>query len=171
MSRKRRLRGSPRSRRADGEAFVDRARGFHIIAADASSLIVLADIGAREAALSAWRFAAPDTVRREAGAAAAGVASLGAGVASRTPDAALVAAAAAAGLPVLSEDRRVLMNAEEAGLDCFDSLVALELLRGLGALDEAAYQGSRALLLRRNDCRPYRLAWAREVAAAADKLL
>ncbi len=150
---------------------MDRARGFRRVAADASSLIVLEDIGARKAALAAWSLAAPEAVRREAGAAAAGVESLGDGEAFRAPDAALVAAAAAAGLPVLSEDRRVLMAAEDAGLDCFDALVALELLRSLGALDEAAYAAARAALLERNDCRPYRLAWAREVAAAADKFL
>ncbi len=62
-------------------------------------------------------------------------------------DACLVRLAAASGIPLLSEDRKILMACEAAGLDCFDALVALELLRGSPGFTENDYGAARASLL------------------------
>ncbi len=159
-------------RAADPEDFAARALGFASVAADASSLIVLSDIGALAAARSVWRLRTIAAAAAEAGAAAAGVESLEIGEESGelSTDRALAAAAGKARLPLFSEDRKVLMDGEARGLDCFDALVAVEVLAAKGAMTRAAYEDARRRLLARNAYNEDRLAWARAVGAAAIKL-
>ncbi len=155
----------------DPEAFVRRAAGFRALAVDASSLIVLADIGLLDAAHRTWRLHTVPAVAAEAGAASRDVALLPAVDTPAGNDQALLTAALRAGLPLLTEDRRLLIAAEEADLDCFDVLVALELLLAAGTLDPERHQTARAGLLARNDYRPYRLVWAEAVGCAAAKFI
>lgn len=158
------------------EAFAERARCFRSVLCDASSLIVLEAAGALDAALSAWDLLTIPGAAAEAGPAASRVRIVATKVvatkvaaAPLSVDAALVAEAAARGLPLLSEDKKVLMAADARGLDCFESRVALELLRALGRLDGRAYAASSAALDARLAPSPAREARARDVAAAAAK--
>jgi hypothetical protein len=73
--------------------------------------------------------------------------------------------------PLLAEDRKILMAAEEAGLDCFDSLVAIELLRGFSPEGNRSYPRWHKNILERNSYTAYRLSWAEQVAMAMIKLL
>ena len=170
-SKERAARGGA-ERAADPEDFAARALGFDSVVADASSLIVLSDIGALAAARTVWRLRTIAAAAAEAGESAAGVDLLesGEGIGGLSTDRALATAARKARLPLLSEDRKVLMDGEARGLDCFDALVALELLAAKGAMESAAYDTARGLLLERNAYREDRLAWARAVGAAANKL-
>ncbi len=162
---------------APAEAFLRRVLTFTAVAVDASSLIVLSDIKALDAALRTWRLTPPKAVADEAGPLAErlDIADPAAPAASTNQaktaqnDALLVRTASAAGIPLLSEDRKILMAAETAGIDCFDALVALELLRGSPFFTESDYGAARNALLARNEYRPYRLAWAREIEAARMK--
>jgi hypothetical protein len=161
-------------RAADPEEFAERALGFTVVLVDASSLIVLSDIGAIAGARLAWRLSTIAAAAAEAGDASEGISLVGAGTTKAFPvestDKALVSAARKAHLPLISEDRKVLMAAEAADLDCFDVLVALELLSATGALSAGEYVETRSRLLERNAYRGDRLAWAQAVGLAAAKL-
>jgi len=159
---------------ADPEAFVRRAAGFRAIAVDASSLIVLADIGLLDTAHRTWRLHTVPVVAAEVDALARDIRLLPTAAApalAASNDQTLLAGALHAGLPLLSEDRRLLIAAEAADLDCFDVLVALELMLAAETLDPDCYQTARASLLRRNEYRPYRLVWAEAVGCAAAKFI
>lgn len=169
-----RFRPEASSQAPDSEAFAERALRFTTLLADASSLIVLSDIGALAAACHAWRVVTIRAAAAEAGDSANGVFLIDAEVDGAAPamstDRALVESAAKARLPLLSEDKKVLMAAEDRGLDCFDVLVALELLAANGKLDGEQYEAVRARLMDRNAYRGDRLSWAQAVGAAAAKL-
>jgi hypothetical protein len=169
-----RFRPEASSQAPDSEAFAERALRFTTLLADASSLIVLSDIGALAAACRAWRVVTIRAAAAEAGASANGVSLIDGEVDGAAPavstDRALVESAAKARLPLLSEDKKVLMAAEERGLDCFDVLIALELLSANGTLAPEQYADVRARLLERNTYRGDRLSWAQSVGAAASKL-
>lgn len=159
---------------ADPEAFAERALDYDAVVVDASSLIVLADIGALAAARLAWRLRTISAAANEAGPVAEGIELLKSGAESEagslSTDRALVAAARRSRLPLLSEDRKVLMAGEATGLDCLDALVALELLAAKGALTADEYDHAGARLLERNLYKENRLRWARAVGNAAAKL-
>ncbi len=169
-SPRRRPAARPAEGQADPEGFAERALGYAAVVADASSLIVLADIGALAAARRSWRLLTIAAAAAEAGAAGEGLELLESGVEAVSTDRALVAAARRSRLPLLSEDRKVLMDGEDHGLDCFDALVALELFVAAGALSPVDYDQARSRLLERNSYTTNRLQWARSVGAAAAKL-
>jgi hypothetical protein len=160
----------------DPEAFAARALGFGTLAADSSSLIVLAAAGAATAAASLWRLAAVPAVRAEIGgladrlALAPLVAPAASGPGAAGADRDVVAAAERENLPVLAEDMKVLRAAEDAGLDAFDGLVAVEVLAARGALNWAEAEAVRLRLRSMADYPPRRLSWAAAVAAALAKL-
>ncbi len=157
---------------ADPEAFVRRAGGFSRLAVDACSLIVLAEIGVLDEAAKTWRLHTVPAVAAEAGSIAQGLTLLPAEPgAAVNNDLALLQSALRAGLPLLSEDRKVLIAAEEADLDCFDTLVALELMVAAGTLTPERRLAARNQLLLRNAYSPYRLVWAEAVANAAAKFI
>ena len=159
------------SRPADPEAFAAAVLVATDAAVDSSSLIVLADIGVLPAAAAFWRLATVPAVATEIGALAATVSlRLLPEPGAADADRALVAAAAAAKLAVLSEDMKILRAAEDRGLTAFDSLVALEVLAASGALPPPAAAAARRRLLARNAYPPRRLSWAESVAAALAKL-
>ena len=194
--------------RADPEAFASRALGFRDLAADSSSLIVLAEIGLLASALARWRLSTTAAVAAELragdrgegcgegrgeGCAADGRPDAGRQPDSEAPfgavrvveeqaspalgadgkplsaDAGLVSLAARLGLPVLSEDGRILRAAEERGLDCLDSLVAVELLAAAGSITGEQAEDGRRLIRARSIISPARAAWAGAVGLAAEK--
>lgn len=59
----------------------------------------------------------------------------------------LVAAARRIGLPVLSDDRRIVRSAKTAGLDCFNAVMLLHLLYLRGVVDFGEHRGYMARLL------------------------
>lgn len=174
----------------DAELFVESARRFTHILADASSLIVLADIGALEAAADTWQIVTIPEAAEEAGPIlgySEPLSSLiqhvttyespleakreGSRRGTTSTDRLLLKTALHHQWPLLSEDRKILMAAEEAGLDCLDSLVAIELLQGFSVEGPQSYSHWRQRILERNKYTTYRLSWAEQVARAIQKLL
>ena len=180
--------------RADPEAFASRALEFRELVADASSLIVLAEIGLLASALARWRLTTTAKVAAELRAGERGenraadgqpdtgdpfgavrVAegqesrALGADGKPLSADAGLVSLASRLGLPVLSEDGRVLRAAEDRGLDCLDSLVVVELLSAAGSITGEQAEAGRRLIRARSVVSPARAAWSEAVGLAAEK--
>ncbi|HON12704.1 MAG: hypothetical protein ACOZCE_12205 [Spirochaetota bacterium] len=190
----------------DPEAFVEAARHFREILIDASSIIVLSDIGALETATKIWQLitipeaaaeAGPSLVQQNGspiyiqivpaevlarlsntGPAASitrppqdGAAGSSARAKKASTDLLLIETAKKHRRPLLAEDRKILMAAEDAGLDCFDSLVAIELLRGFSPEGNRSYPRWHKNILERNSYTAYRLSWAEQVAMAMIKLL
>lgn len=83
-------------------------------------------------------------VRREPALEAGGA---GPGVEEPSNDERLLRFAAAFGLPVISEDRGLLEEAGRRGLDYYNSLMMLLLLRYRGRIDEGWYAEARNRLL------------------------
>ncbi len=197
-------------KRPDAEAFAEGAQYFRNILVDTSSLIVLADIGALEAAARLWHLATISEAAEEAGpefrdrlglierqqgsapnltgstaepririvpvapavpAASAAPAAQGPLKKPSSTDQKLVETAKFHRWPVLAEDRKILIAAEEAGLYCFDSLLAIELLKAMSTNGLKAYPGWHRKITERNTYTPYRLSWAEQVATALQKLM
>ena len=169
-------------KRADPEAFAQRALEFRELVADASSLIVLDDALLLSAVLARWRLSTTLAVAGELGGSKAKISCTGIrivdGPESRfsgsdgrplATDAALVAFALRADLPLLSEDGRMLRKAEESSIDCLDSLVVLELLAATGAIGWEEAKDCRRLLRLRSAVSPRRAGWAEAVGLAAAK--
>lgn len=191
---------------SDPEAFVEAARHFREILIDASSIIVLSDIGALETAAKTWQLFTIPEAAAEAGTALVqqddtrldiqivpaeilatpsspgpaasitrppqgGAAGSSARPKQAPTDWLLVATAKKLRRPLIAEDRKLLIAAEEAGLDCFDSLVAIELLRGFSPEGSRSYPRWHKNILERNSYTAYRLSWAEQVAMAMIKLL
>ena len=178
----------PSRARADPEAFASRALDFRVLVADSSSLIVLAEIGLLASALARWRLSTAASVIAELrtgrkvpggrlndeglfGAIRIidGPEEKGADGKPLSTDAALLSLALRAGLPLLSEDGRMLRAAEEGNMDCLDSLVALELLQATGAISREQADACLLRLRSRSIVSPARAAWAGEVGQAAAK--
>jgi len=167
----------------DAEAFVEAARHFSALLIDASSLIVLADIGALEVASRTWHLATIPEAAAEAGDALRTEQGDPIQVQQIHPirpekikgepstDILLLETAKKRRLPLLSEDRKILMAAEEAGLFCLDSLAAIELLKGFSPQGPGLYTEWHSKILSRNKYASYRLSWADQIAMAIIKLL
>lgn len=168
----------------DAESFVEAARHFCEILIDASSIIVLADIGALERASHTWRLATIPEAALEAGPdlltkeerpiiIIREVSPIQTKRLQGKPstDLLLVETARKHRWPLLSEDRKILMAAEEAGLLCFDSLVAIELLKALSPQGPQLYEGWQRRILSRNKYSSYRRSWAEQIAMAIIKLM
>lgn len=167
----------------DAEAFAEAARHFCDILIDASSIIVLADIGALERAAQIWRLATIPEAALEAGPDLLTKEEHPITIRQVSPiqterlqgkpstDLLLVETAKKHRWPLLSEDRKILMAAEDAGLHCFDSLVAIELLKALSSQEPALYEGWHRRILSRNKYSSYRRSWADQIAMALMKLM
>jgi len=167
----------------DAEAFVESARHFSELIIDASSLIVLADIGALETASNTWRLVTIPEAAAEAGPDLHNEAGNPVKVLQVSPvkpekvkgepstDLLILETAKKHHWPLLSEDRKILISAEEAGLPCFDSLVAIELLKGFSPQGFKFYKEWHRRILSRNKYASYRLSWADQIAMAIIKLL
>ncbi|MCA1950788.1 MAG: hypothetical protein LDL24_09465 [Treponema sp.] len=83
----------------------------------------------------------------------------------------LVETAKAHRWPVLAEDRKILIAAEEAGLVCFDCLVAIELFKALSDAGQEAYPRWHRRITERNTYTAYRRSWAEQIAIALQKLM
>jgi PIN domain nuclease of toxin-antitoxin system len=168
---------------ADAEAFVEASRNFSDILIDASSLIVLSYIGALETAEKTWQLITIPEVATEVGPLLMNTAEDIPKVRQVSPqlsrtieemvntDRLLVETAKKYHWPLLTEDRKILIAAEEVGLFCFDSLVAIELLKGFSNQGARSYNDWHNRLLLRNKYTPYRLSWAEQIAVALMKLL
>ncbi|AEJ18364.1 hypothetical protein [Gracilinema caldarium] len=168
---------------ADAEAFVETARSFSDILIDTSSIIVLSAIGALETASQTWELVTIPEAVSETGALLINIKEGSIKIRQIKPqnpeniksktntDQLLVETAKKHHLPLLAEDRKILIAAEEAGLLCFDSLVAIELLKGLSSQGARSYSDWHNRILLRNKYSPYRLSWAERIAIAIMKLV
>jgi hypothetical protein len=151
------------------EQFIEAARNFSKIIIDASSLIVLDALGILDKVRNNWELYTIPAVAFEAGDAGINIQVFKDAPSSGNNDQCLVQKACSMHLPILSEDRKILIAAEEANLYCFDSLILLELLRFKESISEIYYSELKRKLLVRNIYRPNRLQWAQCVGIAVDK--
>jgi hypothetical protein len=114
---------------------------------DASSMIVMNKSGFLAPVRDELTLVTTPPVAEEAGADAAGIETVAGIAGSGSNDSALVASAAAAGLPVISEDKKILLAADRAGLAYYDALMMLCLLFARGRIDREGYDGFLEALL------------------------
>lgn len=118
---------------------------------DASSIIIMEKAGYLGLAVRALRLVTIPPVAREAnGVLSPGIAVVESGAASRAApsnDAALVAEAADRRLAVISEDRKVLLAAQEHGLPYYNALMVLCLLLVRGLIGADGYDRFRDRLV------------------------
>jgi hypothetical protein len=115
--------------------------------ADASSLIVMEKSGFLGAAARVIELVTIPAVAREAGEAASGILLLNSSVGETIKnDTALVATAASLGLPVISEDKKVLLAAERVGLPYYNAVMVLCGLLDRGRVSTADYASYRQKL-------------------------
>ena len=141
-----------RSAASDGEerdldAEVAGLRALESAAVDASSLIVMNKSGFLGLAREELRLVTIGAVAREAGSDALGITSFEVQGSGASNDAALVAFAAERGLPLISEDRKVLLAADRLGLPYYDALLVLCSLLARGRIDAEGYGDFRARLV------------------------
>ncbi len=161
-----------------------------VLAVDTCSLIALDEARILDEAATLWRLEAPPSILREAGICARRCMPFGVppsksldaaadrvrrtdpfltSVAAKT-DRELLVGAEERGYPLLSEDGKLLNAAELSGLDCFDSLAAVEVLFAAGLLDERQAGDAAQTMRSRLALSPRRFAWAEQLHAVAQKL-
>lgn len=152
----------------DPAEFALLSRHFEQVLLDSSSYIVLKDIGALEVASKAWRFCTIQEVHREIGYITVPVLIIPTVEAEEgiPVDQLLLETARETGIPLLSEDRKLLEAAGNTGLACFDALSAIEVLREKLKNPDIpdAYTRWKRRILHRNRYRPDRLEWAEGLA-------